>query len=321
MDKNILGNGWRPVNSKDWKIIRRHPEEDDVVTCYQGWSWEVTFEVFWVHIRPAHGWEWPKGRTEPSIQDVFVLGPTVTFWSFFADVYFTLSIVPSRGFGDPTRADERLPSHGHFPSIGGRYRWNEVGRINLILCVLVGNGIFRQLVHLDEPLCRQAWFNHHTCTLWCQHCGHLLDFNKGHRFLPTYQRLPYVLQNGPCAANSKAKSFMVPSSFMTLTCGKLWRWPTKKSFGSWAGVIFTTPVPNSGSACSSPTIGMSLLARLEGWHFTNQVLCSVGLLGWPQLCSVPKHGLRTVVATSRAREPSSNMYGSCGRRHLRHPCG
>lgn len=27
-----------------------------------------------------------------------------------------------QGFGDPTRADERLPSRGHFPSIEGRYR-------------------------------------------------------------------------------------------------------------------------------------------------------------------------------------------------------
>ena len=60
-------------------------------------------------------------------------------------------------------------------------------------------------------------------------------------------------------ANSPANSFIVPSSFITLTCGRLWRCPTRKSLGSWAGVIFTTPVPNSGSACSSATIGINLL--------------------------------------------------------------
>ena len=40
---------------------------------------------------------------------------------------------------------------------------------------------------------------------------------------------------------------MVPSPFMTSTCGRPWRWPTAKSLASWAGVIFTTPVPNSFS--------------------------------------------------------------------------
>ncbi len=35
-----------------------------------------------------------------------------------------------------------------------------------------------------------------------------------------------------------------------------WRWPTSKSLKSCAGVIFTAPEPSSGSAYSSPTIGM-----------------------------------------------------------------
>ena len=45
-----------------------------------------------------------------------------------------------------------------------------------------------------------------------------------------------------------AFSFIVPSSFMTRMMGRLWRLPTSKSFGSWAGVIFTAPVPYSMSA-------------------------------------------------------------------------
>ena len=51
---------------------------------------------------------------------------------------------------------------------------------------------------------------------------------------------------------------MWPSSVNTRTTGRLWRWPTSKSFGSCAGVIFTTPVPLVMSACSSQTIGISL---------------------------------------------------------------
>ncbi len=54
-----------------------------------------------------------------------------------------------------------------------------------------------------------------------------------------------------------AFSFIVPSSFMTRTRGNSWRLPTSKSFGSCAGVIFTTPVPNSMSTYSSATIGIS----------------------------------------------------------------
>ena len=40
-------------------------------------------------------------------------------------------------------------------------------------------------------------------------------------------------------------------------CGRLWRLPASRSFGSCAGVTFTTPVPNSGSATSSKMIGIS----------------------------------------------------------------
>lgn len=36
-------------------------------------------------------------------------------------------------------------------------------------------------------------------------------------------------------------------SSITVGIGRSWRWPSAKSFGSWAGVIFTAPEPNSGS--------------------------------------------------------------------------
>ena len=41
------------------------------------------------------------------------------------------------------------------------------------------------------------------------------------------------------------------------TPGRSWRRPISKSFGSWAGVTLTAPVPNAGSTCASATIGIA----------------------------------------------------------------
>ena len=65
--------------------------------------------------------------------------------------------------------------------------------------------------------------------------------------LAAYRSMPWYLPPFP---------LIVASSFRMLMTGRLWRFPTSKSLGSWAGVIFTTPVPSSGSACSSATIGI-----------------------------------------------------------------
>ena len=58
-----------------------------------------------------------------------------------------------------------------------------------------------------------------------------------------------------------------PSSSITATSGRLWRFPIWKSFGSCAGVTFTAPVPNAGSTNSSPTIGSSrpMIGRRTAW--------------------------------------------------------
>ena len=54
-----------------------------------------------------------------------------------------------------------------------------------------------------------------------------------------------------------ASSFMRPSSVMMLISARPWRLPTRKSFGSCAGVIFTMPVPNSFSTYMSEMTGIS----------------------------------------------------------------
>ena len=178
VDKDILK--WLATCEFQWlKDHTRHPEEDDVITSDKCWGWEVTLEVFWVDIRPAHSWEWPEGRTEPSIQDIFVLFPAVTFWCFFANVYFTFSIIPSRDLVTPPELTRNHPIVDIFhPLKEGivETRWVE---INLVVCVLVSDGILRQLVHFHEPLRRQTWLNHNPCTLWVTNwVGHLLNLNK-----------------------------------------------------------------------------------------------------------------------------------------------
>ncbi len=51
-----------------------------------------------------------------------------------------------------------------------------------------------------------------------------------------------IPSNGPCAV-------IVARPSMIVRFGRPWRWPISKSFGSWAGVTLTAPVPNFGSTC------------------------------------------------------------------------
>ena len=55
-------------------------------------------------------------------------------------------------------------------------------------------------------------------------------------------------------SNSVPVSAILPLVSMIDGIGSLCRSPISKSFGSWAGVTLTAPVPNSGSTCSSATM-------------------------------------------------------------------
>ncbi len=62
-------NGWRPVNSKDWKIwdLRRRWCHNLLPRLKSGSNLLKSSEGR----RPAHGWEWPKGE-RTTYQDVFI---------------------------------------------------------------------------------------------------------------------------------------------------------------------------------------------------------------------------------------------------------
>ena len=94
---------------------------------------------------------------------------------------------------------------------------------------------------------------------------------------------------------------------MTTTLAKLCLRPTSKSLGSWAGVILTTPVPNSGSAWISPIIGIFLLTigRITFFPIKSLYLSSLGLTA---TAVSPNKVSGLVVATSRYLEPSSKKY-------------
>src|SRR5260221_10537019 len=62
---------------------------------------------------------------------------------------------------------------------------------------------------------------------------------------------------------ASATSFIAPYMSMTTGDGRECRRPTSKSFASCAGVIFTAPVPNSGSAYSSATTNRQIHDRQQ----------------------------------------------------------
>jgi len=83
--------------------------------------------------------------------------------------------------------------------------------------------------------------------------------------------------------------------------------PTSKSLGSCAGVIFTTPVPNSGSACSSARIGILLFTIGRITFFPIKCLYLLSF-GFTATAVSPNNVSGLVVATSKNSSESSINY-------------
>ena len=138
---------------------------------------------------------------------------------------------------------------------------------------------------------------------------------------PTECEIASVRIRRPCASRSRAAafrassiviprylpafSFMMPSESMTWSCGRSWRSPTRKSLGSCAGVIFTQPVPNSGSTMLSSMIGISRSVRGTRTRLPIRPrYCSA--LGWTAMAVSPMIVSGRVVATTISPDPSTN---------------
>ena len=98
---------------------------------------------------------------------------------------------------------------------------------------------------------------------------------------------------------------MNPLSSITLISGRLCLFPTSKSFGSWAGVILTAPVPNSISTYSSPTIGISLSTNGNIKVFPIRCL-NLSSFGLTATAVSPSKVSGLVVAISKNPLPSFN---------------
>ncbi len=121
VDKDVLE--W-PTTSEFPRIEdqTRHPEEDGVVPCYQGWSWEVTFWSL-LSQHPASPWLRMARRAELELGHsrrsswVHPLSPS---GASFSDVHFTSAL---QNWRCPHARDYSVS----FPSIGGRYHWKRGG--------------------------------------------------------------------------------------------------------------------------------------------------------------------------------------------------
>ncbi len=92
---------------------------------------------------------------------------------------------------------------------------------------------------------------------------------------------------------------------MHTTWASPWRRPTSKSLGSWAGVIFTKPVPFSGSAWWSPMMGIT---RSVNGSFTCRPIrwLRSGSDGCTATAVSPNMVSGRVVATVTCPSPSAN---------------
>mmetsp|Transcript_25038 Transcript_25038/g.68035 ORF Transcript_25038/g.68035 Transcript_25038/m.68035 type:complete len:224 (-) Transcript_25038:1634-2305(-) len=105
-------------------------------------------------------------------------------------------------------------------------------------------------------------------------------------------------------ANSPPCSLMYPSSSNTLMDSRLWRLPVLKSLGSWAGVIFTAPVPKFMSTSSASQM-MGMRRWLSGCTANLPCRCLyLGSSGWTATAVSPSMVSGRVVATTISPPPS-----------------
>mmetsp|Transcript_7467 Transcript_7467/g.20371 ORF Transcript_7467/g.20371 Transcript_7467/m.20371 type:complete len:226 (+) Transcript_7467:1671-2348(+) len=104
--------------------------------------------------------------------------------------------------------------------------------------------------------------------------------------------------------------FRHPSSSRMLINSRLWRFPVAKSFGSWAGVIFTAPVPKSISTSSASAM-IGILRPLMGWtRNLPTTLLYLSSSGCTATAVSPSMVSGRVVATTISPEPSSYGYAN-----------
>ena len=129
-----------------------------------------------------------------------------------------------------------------------------------------GDGVDRQRLGVDVPLVGEERLDHHVGAVAVRHHVRVrLDLVDQAGVPPAARRRSCAPRSDRRRAASSSRrarptsarrrgtprcrsSVSLPSTSSTLTCGRSCRLPTSKSLKSCAGVIFTAPVPFSGSA-------------------------------------------------------------------------
>ncbi len=109
---------------------------------------------------------------------------------------------------------------------------------------------------------------------------------------------------------------MRASSPITFTDGSAWRLAASKSFGSCAGVTFTTPVPNLGSASGVGDDGDLAMHQRQRCGFAVQMLVS-RVVRVNDERGVAKHGFGTRCGDGKALVAVPQPDNVCARDGLR----
>ena len=179
------------------------------------------------------------------------------------------------GSDGPTRAGARCTRAGCSPSSRSRSSPSSSARTSVAPVAHRRDRRLRQRLGVDVPLVGQVRLDHHArsgrraapCGCAARSCRASRAPPAARRSLARREAVEAVQRRASRRARRDVRQAVeeglvvrrapaCASTSSTLICGRSCRRPTSKSLKSCAGVIFTAPVPFSGSEYSSATIGM-----------------------------------------------------------------
>ena len=217
---------------------------------------------------PAQRGERPQAGGEPGVQDVGVLASSPRRWAAPRRDRRRRPRRPGRtrpGCGGPTTAGARCTSRGGCrpsrssaaPSPAG---WivTRPSRTASPAAWASGPTLTHHCMRqprLDGRLAARAVADGVRCTAASRRrCGPRRAARRRSRSAPRTGRGP-----GRGRGTVMTRALVHDRDRLGRSC----RWPISKSFGSWAGVTLTAPVPNSGSTWSSATTGIGAVGERQ----------------------------------------------------------
>ena len=245
-----------------------HPEEEDLRARSTRVSVGVERLQLRRLLRPAEGGEGPEPGGEPGVQHVRVLlqraaaalraggrGPRAPRSS-------RRSPPPGStrpGCGAPTRAAARCTSRGCSPASARRPSSKRSGWKRTRPVARRGQRRLGERLHLHEPLVREARLHHRVAAVAVRHrvrvLLHLLQQPLRRRSACTTARRASKRSSPRNASGTSSAMRGLGRHHVDARRARAAA-PARSRSGRAPGVIFTAPVPNSGSTYSSATTGM-----------------------------------------------------------------